>query len=134
MNPVEAISENKSVESDEDLNQWIHETVMKLCWHESEESLVCDKCDEVFYTPIGGSDPHPDYCNSIEAAWRVVEKMREIGIHFHIHTSNNSAEAYCFNENYTSIISSGNPFMETSLPQSICLAAKSVLQNSENIL
>lgn len=113
------------MKTDEEINKIIHERIMGECWHESTESVVCDKCGEVFFTPLGGDDPHPDYVNSIKQAFAVVEKLKSEWQWF---SDNQDKQSYHVQFAQRRVSPKYFEALEESLPKAICLAAMAVIE------
>src|SRR5574340_278152 len=70
----------------EDLNKWLHENVMKECWHKKgdlfsrgpspvDDMFHCKKCQKPFLRR--DDEEFPDYLHDPAAYWRLLQKVKE---------------------------------------------------------
>ncbi len=79
------VGQGEEIMSNE-INRRITEEIFGECWHDEGSFVTCSKCG-INKTNLNWTQrSNPNYCESISGAWKVVEKMKELGyIKFHFH-------------------------------------------------
>lgn len=103
------------------LNKYLHEKLFGACWHEVEK-FHCSKCGEMFrpYWEI-----HPNYCQNIADAFKVVDKIKEYGFYLTAGVYHTTAIAEFAKD--ADVFSSTAETIEIA----ICQAAKAAIEGME---